>query len=218
MWLNLALMALAHQLNTFVNSMDTKKYVVKRSEDEAIVINDFIYPWKGAKSTDLKFTGWHTEKWLHLTFRVNCLKPNVFTHSHYKMEVAWSDRVEIFFRKDDKLTPYYCLEIDPLARVLDYKANYYRQFDYEWSWPKDHLKISTFTGKDGYDVNISITKESLESLGLLNNNHFEAGLFRGECIKLNGENPEMEWISWVSPNSRHPDFHIPSSFGKLELE
>jgi hypothetical protein len=46
-----------------------------------------------------------------------------------KLEVVNSERVEIFFRKDEALTPYYGLELDANGRVLDYEAEYHRKFN-----------------------------------------------------------------------------------------
>ena len=133
------------------------------------------------------------------------------------MEVVDSDRVEIFFRRDEQLDPYYCLELDPLSRVLDYKAGYYRQFDFEWHWPglKD-LVVNGMFSEPGYAVEGSATLASLSRLGLLQNNILEAGLFRGQCLKLPPE-PEFKWISWAKPESSTPDFHIPSAFGRIVL-
>ena len=71
--------------------------------------------------------------------------------------------------------------------------------------------------KDGYNVEVAIRKESLVKLGLLKNNKLEAGLFRGECVSLEGDQANMSWISWLKPTSETPDFHIPSAFGTLVL-
>lgn len=37
--------------------------------------------------------------------------------------IGESDRVEIFFRTDENLNPYYCLEIDPTPRIMDFMAS-----------------------------------------------------------------------------------------------
>lgn len=145
--------------------------------------------------------------------------PAVYIHveKNDKSEVAASSRAEIFFRSDDRLDPYYCLEIDPLGRVLDYEGTYHRHFNEKWSWPKDHLIVKTNRRDDGYTLEFAISKVSLEKLGLLKEGTLQAGIFRADCVRTSGET-EFKWISWENPDSKTPDFHIPSSFGLLQLE
>ena len=133
------------------------------------------------------------------------------------MEAAYSDRVEIFFRQDNLLSPYYCLEMDPIGRVFDYEARYHRKFNVAWNWPENELLVKADQTHDGYTIEGRISKQSLRQLGLLNSEKLEVGLFRGECINLNAETPEIKWISWVKPDSMTPDFHIPSAFGVLHF-
>jgi|WetSurSiteA1Bulk_404760.scaffolds.fasta_scaffold03225_6 hypothetical protein len=141
-----------------------------------------------------------------------------FVKDNYKMEVVDSDRVEIFFRADDQLNPYYCLEMDPLGRLLDYKARFYRQFEYDWQWPGSrNISVKSGPTASGYFVEGMITLESLKKLHLLNNNALQAGLFRGQCIRLPDPEAEFRWISWIRPESENPDFHIPSAFGIIKL-
>jgi len=105
-----------------------------------------------------------------------------------------------------------------MARVLDYIGEFHRQFDTSWSWPAGHLKTKTDKRKDGYTVEIAISKKSLTDLGLIKNNTLQAGLYRADCLELKGTCRKFQWISWVKPDSKTPDFHIPSSFGVLKLE
>lgn len=134
------------------------------------------------------------------------------------MEVVDSDRVEIFFRTGSRLDPYYCIELDPLGRILDYKARYYRQFEYEWQWPGEkQLEVVAAYTADGYFVEGSISLSSLKEMDLLHHQVLETGLFRGECLRLPDPESAFNWISWVRPESQHPDFHIPSAFGRIKL-
>jgi hypothetical protein len=92
-------------------------------------------------------------------------------------------------------------------------------FDDTWTWPSGHLIIKANRFEKGYSVEVAISKESLKQLGLLKGNKLEAGLFRGECTELiDGSESKIKWISWVKPDSKTPDFHIPSAFGVLILE
>ena len=46
--------------------------------------------------------------------------------------MAKEDRVELFFSNLTTLSEYYCIEIDPLGRILDYSAKHNRKFDENW--------------------------------------------------------------------------------------
>jgi hypothetical protein len=133
------------------------------------------------------------------------------------MEVVHSERIELFFRANEKMQPYYCLEIDPHGRILDYKAKLYREFDKSWQWP-DSLSIKALIEDENYTVQGVISLLVLKQLGLINNGQIEIGLYRGHCTKLNGNNASIKWISWVDPKTKRPDFHVPSSFGILKLQ
>jgi hypothetical protein len=220
-------------LGTLTNSTErTKTYSVRKISGSpelsgngddirwrsALVLDDFQYPWEKEKTPPTKFRALHNEDWLYCLFDVT--DPAVFIRQekHDKTEVASSSRAEIFFKADDRLDPYYCLEIDPLGRVLDYEATYHRQFNVRWSWPKDQLIIRTRQRSDGYTIEVAISKASLKALGLLKNNTLQAGIFRADCAPQADGDLRFKWISWVKPDSKTPDFHIPSSFGLLRLE
>ena len=181
---------------------------------------DFTYPWEQEKAPEMIFRALHDNQNFYFRFDVEERNILTFTDKNHKMEVVDSDRVEIFFRQNDKMNPYYCLEMDAHARVLDYEAKHYRDFDFDWEWEKGKLSVEAFKHANGYVVEGSIELSSLKNMGLLRNNIMEAGLFRGQCLALpkDGKEADMKWISWVKPESNQPDFHIPSSFGLLKLE
>lgn len=186
----------------------------------AIELSDFIYPWENEKPPLTSFKALHNKDWLYCLFRAQDDNINLFVDKNVKSEVGASDRVELFFKIDDSLSPYYSLEMDPLGRVMDYKAAYYRNFDSSWSWPAGEMVIKTDLRNDGYTVELAFSKKSLTALGLLKGRpeKLAAGLYRGNCISLKGKEATLKWISWVKPDSKTPDFHIPSSFGILMLE
>jgi len=219
--------ALFDQPNT-----DIKTYTVKRIQNELLVtgegdsplwataveLSDFIYPWENEEPPVTSFKALHNSDWLYCLFRVKDANINLFVDKNAKSEVASSDRVEIFFKIDDLLSPYYGLEMDPLGRVMDYKAEYYRKFDSGWSWPAGEMVIKTDLRKDSYTVELAFSKKSLNALGLVKTKRLLVGLYRGNCIALKGKEATLKWISWVKPDSPTPDFHIPSSFGVFILE
>jgi hypothetical protein len=180
-------------------------------------LTEFEYPWENKRSSTTSFKALHNKTWLYCLFEVQDPDVNVYVVKNDKLEAINSDRVEIFFRQDNRLTPYYCLELDANGRVLDYEAEYHRKFNTTWSWPAGQLIVKATRTKNGYNVEVAIQKESLVRLGLLKNNKIEAGLFRADCCSLDGDKADMKWISWLRPESDTPDFHIPSSFGILML-
>ena len=210
---------------------DLKTYSIKKTRGNITVsgkgddprwlhanaLTDFHYPWENEAAPYTEFKALHNEDWVYFLYNIKDHDVNVRQATNDKTEVAASSRAEIFFRIDEKLKPYYCLEIDPFARVLDYRATYHRQFDTSWSWPANQLLIKSDRRKDGYSVEFAISKKSLRDLGLLQHNRLQAGLFRANCSHpANGEE-QFKWISWMKPDSKTPDFHIPSSFGLLRL-
>ena len=188
--------------------------------EQAIVLKDFKHPWLDEVAKETCFRALHDENFLYVQFDVKDTNIFIYAKGGDKEEVAQSDRVELFFRKNKQLETYYCLEIDPKGRVLDYAASYYRKFKNTWTWPKGHLFIITEVKEDGYCVEIKISLTSLRKLGLLSDNKIQTGIYRADCIALpnKGEKEStIKWISWVDPKTPYPDFHIPSSFGILEL-
>lgn len=181
-------------------------------------LSDFHFPWENEEVQPTKFKAVHNQEWLYCLFEVRDSSVFILQKDNHKGEVASSSRAEIFFKTDDRLNPYYCLEIDPLGRVLDYEGIYHRKFNPNWSWPQGHLVIKTQQRQDGYTIEVAISKASLRELGLLQNNTLQAGLFRADCKPTDDGDVSFKWISWVKPDSKTPDFHIPSSFGLLRLE
>lgn len=129
-----------------------------------------------------------------------------------------SDRVEIFFKADDGMNPYYSLEMDALGRVLDTKGQFYRKIDVDWNWPEGHLIVKASIDERGYWVEGAISLKSLRYLGMYQNDGIlKAGLYRGEYTSSVDGSTKPRWLSWINPKSERPDFHIPSSFGTLKL-
>jgi hypothetical protein len=195
----------------------------------ANLLTDFVYPWDSAVAPATAFSALWDGEWLYGLFRVK--DDSIFTPvmRNDKIDVAASDRAEIFLKKDDLMNPYYCLELDADGRVLDYNAFYYRKVNYPWSWPSGQLVVKAARVADGYVVEFAISIQSLRDLGLLEKcpgsqpdvrceGRLQAGLFRAECKGMAGGRSDLRWISWIRPRTDHPDFHTPSAFGVLVLE
>ncbi len=202
-----------------------KTYTVKKitptslsSWKDADSITDFSYPWQENTPPQTSFRAWHDEEYFYFRFEAEDPYGYVYVDKNDKMEVVNSERVEIFFQVDKDLKTYYCLEMDPLARVLDYKAAYYRRMTFDWSWPANALQIDAKKNNKGYALSGRITLQSLRDLDILKGSTMKAGLYRGECIALNNGTADLQWISWVDPKTPEPDFHVASSFGVMKLE
>ena len=207
-----------------VHSIKKKEIVMTGNGDDpewknALELTDFVYPWDKETAPHTSFKALHNKDWLYCLYQVKDNDINIFIKTNDKFDVLYSDRVEIFFRKNDQMSPYYGLEIDPHARIYDYKADY-QQHDFTptWFWPAGELVVKASTSKNGYTVEMAISKKSLRQLELLKGKSMEAGLYRGNCTEITHDNSKFKWISWVRPDSPTPNFHIPSSFGVLELK
>ena len=179
-------------------------------------LNDFSYPWRVEAAPQTIFRGAQDGEYFYFQFEAYGPKPLVYVDTNSKLEVIHSERVEIFFRSDEKMTPYYCLEMDPHGRVLDYEANHYRQFNRDWQWPDD-LAIQTRVEGNKYILSGKVKLDTLADLNLLKDNQIQAGLYRGHCNNLVGKKATLKWISWVDSETPEPDFHVASSFGLLML-
>lgn len=206
---------------------EEKTYIAKKQPDPVGTqgpdwlmvqkLTDFTYPWQDEIPPPTIFQAvWDDHKFY---FRFEVADNNILTYhdTDHKEEVVYSDRAEIFFKKDDDMSPYFCLEMDAAGRVLDYEAHYYRKVDFKWEWPDNGLSVSSTRSPTGYIVEGDISLSSLKRLGILDGNRMQAGLFRGECVSLKGKEADLKWISWVHPGTSKPDFHVPSAFGIIEL-
>ena len=211
----------SYRVNKIEAGSTIKMRLPDHAWEKAHVLKDFTNPWSKRSPNETVFRALHDEKNIYFRFVVKDSNVLLFYDSGSKLDVVQSDRVEIFFRRDASLKQYYCLEIDPMGRVLDYSASYYRKFDTTWTWPSEHLWIYAEQCPEGYRVDISISKQSLIDLKLLKDNRVEAGIYRGDCVKLpenQNQNAVFNWISWINPQTIDPDFHVPTSFGVFELE
>ncbi len=185
--------------------------------NQASLLTDFSLPWHEELAQPTSFRALWTES--HFYFLYNVIDLEIITPGDPSdpRGVLPSDRIEIFFKVNQGMDPYYCLEMDPIGRVFDYEGHYYRNSNFDWKWPDDHIEIKASKTKDGYIVEGKISMESLKKLGILKDNLLDVGLFRGDQHSTSKNKTDVKWISWVHPNTDHPDFHVPSAFGQLIL-
>lgn len=182
------------------------------------LLTHFSLPWDSGLAPATSFAALWDEAWLYCRFLVKDDSIITYVKNNEKRETGASDRVEIFFKQDDRMQPYYCLEMDAAGRIMDYSAMHYRQMNYLWQWPAAQLQVKTVRTKDGYILEAAISLASLKQLGLLKRNRLQAGLFRAECTGIENGRPNFKWISWINPSVPEPDFHIPAAFGILLLD
>jgi hypothetical protein len=210
------------KINCWCFKQKMKQYLAENIQnfncwEDISKLEDFSFPWRGENAPETQFQAFHNDLYLHFRFIAFGGSPLVHVKENHKMEVINSERVEIFFRQDPKMSPYYCLEMDPYGRILDYIANYYRRFNYEWKWP-GCLSIQTKIEETRYILQGKISFAILEQLNLIQNNEIQIGLFRGYCTNIQNDKATLEWISWIDPKTEKPDFHTPSAFGIIKLK
>ena len=159
-------------------------------------------PWSGC-SNGTRFSCHGTED--RFFFPLETVATALVLHDAFQQEkdVNKEDRVELFFSPTQDLSrPYYCAEIDAEGRVMDYKAVFFRKFDFDWNFST----LETFARKipGGYRMGGSIGLEELRALGLDLENGFWMGVFQGDS-----DGREMVWYSLVPTGDEVPDFHKP---------
>lgn len=186
--------------------------------DNAEILDQFVSPWNSENIPEIKFRSLWDGTTLFFCFTVFDSLVHINKKDDTVYSINESDRVELFFRKNENLNPYYCLEIDASARIMDFKAHPNKEFDFNWNWPENGLEVQSFISDDYFTVEGAISIDSLKELDLVQNGRIETGIFRAKYSKKDGKNRyEPTWITWINPNTNSPNFHISDSFGVLLL-
>ncbi len=176
-------------------------------------LTDLYSPWAQSEQDSTIFRCFSSQKYFNFCFEVIDRTLTILKYTD-EMTVAKGDRVELFFSPPSELSSYYCMEINPNGYILDYKAQFYREFNYLWNF-NHHAVVGKITST-GYTVEGRISLSELKKLGLDLGKDFCLGIFRAD---FTGENEDsVIWYSWVNPHTQDPDFHIPSAFGKCKLK
>lgn len=178
-------------------------------------VNQFISPWGNQNFGRTIFKAFHDGSYFYFYFDI---KDNNIVEKKFEKEedVGRGDRGEIFLSAYSDLREYYCFEISPSAKVLDYRASHYRKFDY--GWDLESLEVKSKIKTDGYILEGRIPMAFIKGLMASNSEQgLYLGLFRGEFDSLEWNEKTINWISWIRPTSKKPDFHIPSAFKKIQF-
>ncbi|MFD1614107.1 carbohydrate-binding family 9-like protein [Gelatiniphilus marinus] len=184
---------------------------------KAEVLTDFVSPWDDKKIDKIEFRALYTTEHLFFNFKVFDAEIYVDSTDDTHNSINNSDRVELFFRADKSLNPYYCLEIDPTPRIMDFIAKPNKNFDFNWNWPAEAINVKSFKHDNSFTVEGSISLASLKQFNLLKDGTIETGIYRAKYHKQTHGSYEPTWITWVNPQTEEPNFHTPSSFGVLKF-
>ena len=211
-------------INTYnVNLIEKNQLNISGKGDDvlwnkAAILDNFVSPWNTDKKSEIIFKALWDRENLFFNFTVFDTEIHIEKKDDSVESIGNSDRVELFFRPDDSLNPYYCLEIDTCSRIMDFIAYPNSNFDFNWDWPQNNLKVKSSINADSFIVEGSISIKSLKRFNLINNNIIETGVFRAKYKKTQNKTFEPTWITWVNPNTETPNFHISSSFGRFILQ
>ena len=204
---------------------------------KAEVERHFIFPWKQTPAPATEFRALCDGTNLYFTFRVQDADIVVLDRLRDKQDEVFEDRAEVYLSRDERMKDYFCFEVDSRGRVFDYRASYYRKLDTKWSFPGLEAKGAPTPG--GYEVEGRIPLASFVALGfpaLRPGVKIRCGLYRAEFShdrsgrpvdqketlhnlgrRVEGPPPIEEWMSWVDPKTKEPDFHLPASLGWLQI-
>jgi hypothetical protein len=204
---------------------------------EAAVEKRFVFPWKPVPAPLTEFRALCDGTNLYFTFRVQDADIVALDRLRDEQDEVFEDRVEVYLSRDDRMTDYYCFEVDSRGRAFDYRGAYYRRLDTQWKFAGLETKGAPLP--QGYEIEGRIPLKSLTALGfptLRPGVKIRCGLYRAEFShdrsgraveqkeslhnlgrKVEGPPPIEEWISWVDPKTKEPDFHVPASLGWLEF-
>lgn len=183
------------------------------------LLKDFTFPWNEIPSPKTTFKAVHDDDFIYFFYYADDDDLILKRSGDDEMDAVASDRVEIFIRNEDETQPYYSFEMDPLGRVFDSKGEFGKYIDKEYDFPKEDLIFKGSIKDDHYTLEGKIRISKLEDLDLVSNDRsIMMGLYRGEYFIGDDNKEKTYWMSWVIPDSDTPNFHIPSSFGKLKLQ
>lgn len=127
---------------------------------------DFSSPWKQERIKKIVFKAFHNSEKIFFQFKVDDPQTHIHPSENKNDSINYSDRVELFFRNNASLNPYYCLEIDTTARIMDFKALPNRNFDFNWNWPSTEIEVKSTVNKTNFIVEIAISLKSLRDFNL----------------------------------------------------
>lgn len=170
-------------------------------------------PWD-RKTAPTRFSIHSTAERVFFSYEVTDSTLALKTPFESELDVNPEDRVEIFFAPGSKSAkpgpnavksslkrPYYCAEIDPDGHIMDYRARFYRKFDYKWNFETMEARGSVTPW--GYRVEGSVSRAELQRLGIDLDGGFWMGVYQADFTPSG----DVVWYSLVPDDVDSPDFH-----------
>ena len=190
---------------------DTGSIISATVWDKVPIQKSFCAPWSGDKQDETKFQCYLSPHYFYFKFQVPDQTITLQEPFLKKLDVCNEDRAEIFLSATPGMETYYCMEIDPAGRALDYVTHYYRQFDYDWSFCS--LQIETVVEASKYIVAGRLSTIEMMQLGIPLNG-FYMGVFRADF-----DGPEnVVWYSLLRTEREKADFHLPEMLYRVKVE
>jgi len=178
--------------------------------EKSIALKDFIFPWDEKTPPLTLFRALYDSNNLYIFYKAEDQNLVIKDSLNIEQDIEFEDRVEVYFAKDNTMKEYFCLEIDPSGRLLDYKAAYYRKFDNQWN--VKGIRITSRIDSGSYQMEVAIPLTSIAEMGIDISKDFYAGLYRAE-FENSASGIKENWLSWIDPKISKPDFHIPETLG-----
>ncbi len=190
---------------------DTGSIITAAVWDKVPLQKTFCAPWSDDKQDETEFQCYLSPHYFYFKFQVPDQTITLQEPFLNKLDVCCEDRAEIFLSATPGMETYYCMEIDPAGRALDYVSNYYRQFDYDWSFCT--LQIETVVEDSKYIVAGRLSTLEMMQLGIPQN-EFYMGVFRADF-----DGPEkVVWYSLLRTERKKADFHLPEMLYHVIVE
>ena len=119
--------------------------------------------WSG-KQDETKFQCYLSPHYFYFKFQVPEQTLTLKEPFEKKLDVCNEDRAEIFLSATPDMHTYYCMEMDPKGRALDYVTNYYRKYDYNWAFHS--LQMETSILDNSYIVAGRLSTAEMLQLGI----------------------------------------------------
>lgn len=202
----LSLFVFAAILSVSCTGGSMSRFAVERTAG----IDGLHAPWDGLND-DTRFRCFADDGRFYFFYDV--VDSTITISRDYKGErdVDFEDRVEIFFSAHNDMRRYYCAEIDPLARVMDYSAEFKARLDYSWNFKT----LRAFGGltETGYSVAGYVSLDELKQFGI-DFNDFYMGIFRADFHS----DGSVNWFSHVETDDESPYFHKPDMLFNAKIK
>ena len=174
------------------------------------VSQTFVNPWD-KRCAETVFSMVHDKQFLYFFFDAKDDEIVSVADFTTERDAEREDRVELYLSKDPDMKEYYCFEIDAMGRVLSYKAQYHRNFDFSWE-PPEGFHVATQIHADGYTVEGGVPLTFLKDF--IDDGCIYFGAYRADFSRQD-DSLIKNWLTWKDPKTAQPDYHVPASLGKL---